>query len=369
MTAVGLVLLIILVTAPTWRRAFSADRPLPRALTRVGLAACAALGATGTLVLAEPVVDLFYAFSLLGTSLFVAGPLVALAGAVADRRWRKLALAEAALAVGLCAVGGWAWLVEPSRLEVSHHVVESARVERPVRIAVLADLQTDDVGEHERRALEAVRDARPDLVLLPGDFVQHGDGPSVVEVRAALRAALLEVWGPARADAVPAFAVGGDVDGRGWTDLFQGTPVTPLAEDGRTETTSLDELSVTLTGLRLDASRSPSLVLPRPTGDRLHIVFGHAPDFALGDIGADLLLAGHTHGGQVRLPLVGPLMTLSSVPRAWAAGRTDLPSGATLLVSRGVGMERGRAPRLRFLCPPEVVIVDVVPPGADAPRR
>jgi hypothetical protein len=95
--------------------------------------------------------------------------------------------------------------------------------------------------------------------------------------------------------------------------------------------------------------------------ERFHIVLGHSPNFALGRVDADLLVAGHTHGGQVRLPWIGPLMTLSAVPRAWAAGTTRLDSGRTLVVSRGVGMERGDAPRLRFLCRPEIVIVEIVP--------
>ena len=87
---------------------------------------------------------------------------------------------------------------------------------------------------------------------------------------------------------------------------------------------------------------------------------------------ADLLLAGHVHGGQVRLPFWGPVLTLTSVPRSWAVGRTDFDGGATaggawdggrtLIVSRGIGMERGEAPRLRFLCRPELVVVDLVPP-------
>ena len=81
----------------------------------------------------------------------------------------------------------------------------------------------------------------------------------------------------------------------------------------------------------------------------------------MGKIDADLLVTGHTHGGQVRLPLIGPLMTLSRIPRAWAAGLTELPGGGKLLVSRGLGMERGYAPRIRFLCRPELMVIDLVP--------
>jgi len=91
------------------------------------------------------------------------------------------------------------------------------------------------------------------------------------------------------------------------------------------------------------------------------VVLGHSPNFALGRIEADLLVAGHTHGGQVRVPLVGPLVTLSKVPRRWAAGLTDLPGGGRLLVSRGVGMEGGSAPRLRLFCRPELVVIDLAP--------
>ena len=72
-------------------------------------------------------------------------------------------------------------------------------------------------------------------------------------------------------------------------------------------------------------------------------------------------MAGHTHGGQVRLPLIGPLKTSAKIPRHWAAGLTDIGGGRRLVVSRGIGMERLWAPRLRFLCRPELVILDVVP--------
>jgi len=119
----------------------------------------------------------------------------------------------------------------------------------------------------------------------------------------------------------------------------------------------LGELSVT--GLSRRDSGASDLELPDVPG--FHIVVGHDPDFALGAVEADLLLAGHTHGGQVRLPGLGPLVTSSRVPRAWAAGRTALANDRTLIVSRGIGMERGYAPQLRFLCPPELVVVDLEP--------
>ena len=96
---------------------------------------------------------------------------------------------------------------------------------------------------------------------------------------------------------------------------------------------------------------------------RFHITMGHRPDFALGEIDSDLLIAGHTHGGQVQVPFWGPVMILSRVPRSWASGVTKLDRNRTLVVSRGVGMERGGAPEVRFLCRPELVVLTIVPTG------
>lgn len=88
-------------------------------------------------------------------------------------------------------------------------------------------------------------------------------------------------------------------------------------------------------------------------------MISHAPDFidAL-PVHVDLVLAGHTHGGQVVVPLLGPPKTASRLPRLYAGGLHDY-RGTPLHVSRGVGMERGFAPPVRFLCPPEVCIVDL----------
>ena len=61
---------------------------------------------------------------------------------------------------------------------------------------------------------------------------------------------------------------------------------------------------VSVTGLSEPDSFDPGAHVPDQPG--FHVVVGHAPDFALGRVEADLLVAGHTHGGQVQLPIVGP---------------------------------------------------------------
>ncbi len=75
----------------------------------------------------------------------------------------------------------------------------------------------------------------------------------------------------------------------------------------------------------------------------------------------DLVVCGHTHGGQVQLPWIGPPFVLSSVPRAVGAGGLSELGGHKLYVSRGIGWEHGHAPRVRFRCPPEVSLLTLVP--------
>lgn len=96
-----------------------------------------------------------------------------------------------------------------------------------------------------------------------------------------------------------------------------------------------------------------------PRAFDLTLVIAHNPDLVRGmptafaSVGLlDLILAGHTHGGQIRMPLFGPLHLEPGWPRDWAAGWTKLAEGQVwLYTSRGIGT--ARLP-VRFLCPPEI---------------
>lgn len=247
------------------------------------------------------------------------------------------------LALPVVVVGVDAFLVEPRWLEVTH-----LRLPGPaMRIALVADIQTDRVGWYERALVARINAEEPDLVLFAGDYVQTADA----DVFVANAKALNEILAGLRA---PGIAVEGDVDADAWPRIFAGLPITVV-----TKSRAIDLGAVVVTALDpIDArSGAPDVAAQ----SKFHIVVGHPPDYAMARPAADLLLAGHVHGGQVRLPWIGPLITFSSVPRGWATGHTALPWGGDLVVSRGIGMERRNAPRLRFLCRPELVIIDLAP--------
>jgi hypothetical protein len=255
----------------------------------------------------------------------------------------------------------WCSLVEPRRLTVEQVEVPlaSERVgDAPLRVGVLADVQARRVTGFEREAVARLVALRPDLILIPGDLAQvwpRASEDAVDEFRALV----------APLDApLGVFMVLGNSDDPGLVRrVLEGTRVR-LLEDEVVELIH-GERRLTLCGigtsyLDQDARRAVAELEARPGSDDVRLLLCHFPDaFALlrPDTRVDLLVAGHTHGGQVSLPLLGPPITLSGVPRAVAAGGFSDLDGRRLYVSRGIGMERGWAPPLRLGSRPEVSLL------------
>ncbi len=337
-------------------------------VARLGLLAAALLliGELLTLLPADHVA-IFAAMRMATHVAFVViGPLAVARGAQQlIRRPRRLAHGLLLLAVALPAEGIYAWAtrVEPFRLQVVHHTLETEALQgsaAPIRVVVLADLQTDRIGPYEEKVFARIAEARPDLLLLPGDVIQVGDAGDYEDIRQRLITLLADLPRPR----LGTYLVGGNVD----------PPALDLSEAGVTRVDDtrilLDPGSqLSLQGLSIGASYQDiaplELAALRASGG-LTIVMGHSPDFAApwvsGEISDEALcVAGHTHGGQIVVPGLGAPFTLSRLPRRYASGIHRL-GDATLVVSRGVGHERGHAPRVRLFCPPELIVIDLVAP-------
>jgi len=267
------------------------------------------------------------------------------------------------LLLALLATYGYAYHFEPFNLRVRTHSVALADTRRSastLRILHLSDIQAARVGAHEERAIRLGLEQRPDLIVFTGDLAQSdpwGSRGARPRLRELLRQA---------ADRAPlgAYAVQGDVD-HDWPATLEGSGFVPLS-DSSVAVRLPDGHRVALVGLGLRNSRTRSvetlagLLGSAPPADA-RIVLGHSPDFALALSqlpGVDLALAGHTHGGQVVVPFLGPPLTLSRIPRRQAAGLSRLDH-LWLHVSPGIGLERGAAPPIRFLCPPAVCLLEL----------
>lgn len=251
--------------------------------------------------------------------------------------------------------------VEPHRLIVEELEVELGTPgHAPLKVALLADLQAREVTARERDVIARTLAAAPDLILISGDW-QHADSHAAyLRELPAFRELLAELEAP-----LGVYFVKGNTDPREHlTALTAGTGVQVLDD----ELTLLDHdgRRIALGGLDLVSYRQPAgralvQALERTEAD-LRLLLAHKPDavFAMREESPiDLLFAGHTHGGQVVVPFFGPPITLSAVPRRIARGGLHELDGRRVYVSRGIGLERGPAPPVRFLAPPELTLLTI----------
>ena len=111
-----------------------------------------------------------------------------------------------------------------------------------------------------------------------------------------------------------------------------------------------------------DAERLAAVSAQAPP-DAFRVLLYHSPELirVAPRFGIDLYLCGHTHGGQVRLPIYGALLTSSELGKQFDMGYYQVED-THLYVSRGIGMEGLGAPRVRFLCPPEITLFSIQGP-------
>ena len=340
-------LVLITIGLVVFLNRIKAERPIERTFL-LGIIQVAAIFLAAILY----PIDGFGRIQLLAWGVFLYFPLFLIgSGVILFHKSRLFVFILLVLVMIIFAVGVNAFLVEPQRIEVTHSIIYSSKLDQPIKVAVLADIQTNNTGQYEAGVLGLTAAENPDLVLLTGDYLQILDqdqyDAALIDLNKIFIDAGLE-------PPLGIYAIRGNVDHTEWKLIFQDLDVHTFSH-----TESLDVGDITLTGVSWLDSENPNLIIPG--SQKFHLVMGHSPNFSLGKINADLLLAGHTHGGQVQLPGIGPLLTLSLVPRSWASGLTEISPGQYLLVSRGIGLERGNAPQMRFLCRPELVILDLIP--------
>jgi predicted MPP superfamily phosphohydrolase len=263
------------------------------------------------------------------------------------------------VALLLAPIGVWSTFVEPFRLTVEEPriPIDARRAgSEPLRVAVLSDIQSCEVTDHLREAVRRAVEFEPHLILLPGDLMQCPDIAARERGIPEFRELLRPLDAP-----MGAWFVLGNTD---WPEtverVLEGTPIRIL----RNETVELThgDRRLVLAGISL-RSRANGLTTELEAiadEDPLVLLLSHYPDEVLtlpSDTRVDLVVAGHTHGGQVRLPFFGPPITLSHVPRRVAGGGYHELDGRRIYVSRGLGCERASAPRVRFNCPPELTLM------------
>ena len=237
--------------------------------------------------------------------------------------------------------------------EVNHHRFVLKDLESPLRIVQLSDLHFGlYVGERRLEAwVEAALAATPDLIVITGDFVDRLAWQETTALFRQLRKlnAPLGVWGVwgnhdyAQAATSDAFVA-----------ALSHAGVRLLVNEG---VRLRDDLFLAGVDDFLEGRPSLSLALEERPPLGACILLSHNPDI-LPRVPArvGLTLCGHTHGGQIKLPVVGALRTSSRYGKRFLEGRISEPVPA--FVSRGLGYS---ALPLRVLSPAEIVVLELVP--------
>ncbi len=232
------------------------------------------------------------------------------------------------------------------------------RTPRPLRIAFLSDLHAGSHAGDIARLGAIIEEAaayRPDLVLHGGDFVNMqllGGGRLAPHAIAAILARLEAPLGR--------FAVLGNHD-----YTYGADDVAAALEAHGIKVLSDARHTLRHEGQSIDLIGLPDARHLRPAGRALldalspgqpAIVLAHDPFwFAHVPQGPRLTLAGHTHGGQIRFPLVGVLRNASRAPLRWTHGHV-VEDGRQLYVTAGLGSS---GIPLRIGVPPEYAVIDV----------
>ena len=272
------------------------------------------------------------------------------------------------LKAGALAVGGLALYAG----EIERHLIDVHQVEirlanlpeafRGFRIAHMADFHYGEYSEPTflRSVVRRVNALRPDMIALTGDFVSAGPMMRRISIDFAYHCADLL----ARLECPQRFAVMGNHDAlvsrADVTDALTSRDIpvlhndaTPIEKDGaRFWLAGVADITV-----GTDADLSAAIPRGRMAASEPLILMAHEPDYADHVVGSgvDLMLSGHTHGGQVRIPFMPPV-NLPPMGRKYVEGHFSLKD-LQLYVTRGIGTV---GVPFRFRCPPEITLITLV---------
>lgn len=245
------------------------------------------------------------------------------------------------------------------KLLTRKYTIKSSLIKQPVQIAYISDLHNNDYGEEHEILKEAITALKPDLVLLGGD---------IFEVKQPLEPAASFIrW---LGEYYQAYYVTGNHEYYSYRvsemrQLVMDSQIKVLRGD--TDIIEVNGNQITISGID-DAEEShvyPNQLIQaqekRPSEPMFSILLSHRPEFIEDFLPYqfNLILSGHAHGGQWRLPglINGVFAPGQGMFPKYAGGRFDF-ADSTLIVSRGLAYQNQPAPR--FYNRPELVSIQLV---------
>jgi len=245
-------------------------------------------------------------------------------------------------------------------LKVRHYSISTPKVTTPVRIAQISDLHSEYYGRGMKNLLNALDGQSPDIVVLTGDIFDDikDNGNTRTFIEAAVKK-------------YPCYYISGN------HELRKGLWKTFRQEAADMGVTVLEGEVININGITVCGASSTGdgrltfeesvKKCAEEAGDGFNVLLAHYPervDFYRSFGKFDLILSGHAHGGQWRVPFLinGLYAPEQGLFPKYAGGIYPSDEG-TLIVSRGLARTRGPVPRI--FNNPELVIIDIMPEGEE----
>ena len=271
------------------------------------------------------------------------------------KRWKTGALA---LAAGAALCAGAVWALQSDLVVTTYELPLPEGLEGlgGLRIAQISDVHSADIQGELQTAL---REAAPDLIVFTGDLVNREDRDLSCALSLAAMAAQI----------APAYYAPGnhEADNPCYPELREGLEeagITVLENESvqlwyrgaRVNIIGLLDLAFHPQGRTAAREELPGLIQDLSAPGALNVVLSHRPSLMeeYADSGADLVFSGHAHGGQVRMPLIGPLFAPDEGALPDYTAGTYLAGETWVVVSRGLG---NGTPFPRLWNAPELVVV------------
>jgi predicted MPP superfamily phosphohydrolase len=265
--------------------------------------------------------------------------------------------------VGAAGVAGlYAWRIEPHWLEIVERDMPLANLPASLagkRVVHLTDIHVSHIVDQDylERAFDQVAELDPDLVLVTGDLMTSRDLEQVDPV--------ISLFRRLNPDQCAVYVTPGNHDYGRYVRQHQMVEVmfTQLENIGvrglRNQMADFDGLQIVGCDEWMAGRFNIRVALEEYDPSRPAIAMTHNPDtvdYAGWEEYRGWILAGHTHGGQCRIPYFGaPIIPIRN--RLYTAGEVKLDDRRTLYVGRGLGYTR----RVRFLCSPEITVFRLTP--------
>ena len=247
----------------------------------------------------------------------------------------------------------YCFAIEPNMLQTKTYRIPDKKL-KGLRVVFVSDFHIRPNGQKRlQKIVNLVNKQNPDIVLSGGDFVngyREKETMPIEEIASGLNK-IKSKYG--------FYTVLGnhdwDFDGVKISKVLQENGIKVLANSNSKIDTSIG--TIYIAGVEDLKTRTPDIEKALENTENPTILLTHSPDvFPKVLLGVNLTLAGHVHGGQVRIPLWGAVLIPSKYGNRYSMGLIE-ETGRKIIVTKGIGTS---ILPVRFNCPPEIVVIDFI---------